>query len=86
MFIPAANQDVFRPVGRAFLPGDVIANETSGGQHAKLLQTAAARRLRSAERVGCGRNEDAEYWKQCAPVALRKASALRLQSDFRRLP
>lgn len=86
MFIPAIRQDAFRPVARAFLPGDIAPPESVRSQHARLLQTAAARRLRSAERVGCGRSEDADYWKQCAPMAVRKAAALRLQTGFSRLP
>lgn len=46
-------------------------------EHAHLLDVAAARRLRAVARREESRFEDADYWKACAPVALRKAVALR---------
>jgi len=53
-------------------------------EHARMLAIAAARRLRALERAGCDRAEDAEYWKQVAPVAVGKAAALR--AEFKPLP
>jgi hypothetical protein len=55
-------------------------------EHARMLGIAAARRLRAQERAGCDRGEDAEYWKQVAPVPLTKAAALRNDPDFAALP
>ena len=50
---------------------------TARSEHARLLTVAAARRLRSKERAGLGRLDDALYWKEVAPVALSKAARLR---------
>lgn len=54
--------------------------------HARLLANAAQRRLRGLERRICGRAEDADYWLHAAPVAVRKASALREARSFAPLP
>lgn len=60
--------------------------QTPRGRHAQLLQIAAARRLRCAERAGVGRSEDAGYWKAVAPTAVFKAAELRAGEDFATLP
>lgn len=54
--------------------------------HARLLANAAQRRLRGLERRTCGRAEDADYWLHAAPVAVRKACALREARSFAPLP
>ncbi len=54
--------------------------------HARLLENAALRRLRGVERRRSNRLEDADYWLHAAPVAVRKASALREQKSFAPLP
>lgn len=68
---------------RAFIPQPV---QTPRGRHAQLLTIAAARRLRSIERTGLGRTEDAGYWKAVAPAAVFKAAELRAGEDFGALP
>ena len=59
---------------------------TPRGTHAHLLEVAAARRLRSAERRRACRPEDAIYWKAVAPAAVSKACALRVSDGFAALP
>lgn len=54
--------------------------------HARLLQNAALRRMRGAERRRSNRGEDADYWLAAAPVAVRKACALREEKSFAPLP
>lgn len=54
--------------------------------HARLLQNAALRRQRGIERLRCNRAEDADYWLHAAPVAVRKACALREHKSFAPLP
>jgi len=54
--------------------------------HARLLQNAALRRMRGAERRRSNRREDADYWLTAAPVAVRKACALREEKSFAPLP
>mgnify|MGYP001555459415 CR=1 FL=1 len=68
---------------RAFAPQPV---QTARGRHAQLLTIAAARRLRSIERNGLGRTEDAVYWKAVAPCAVFKAAELRADETFPALP
>lgn len=68
---------------RAFVPQPV---QTPRGRHAQLLTIAAARRLRSVERNGLGRTEDAVYWKAVAPSAVFKAAELRAGVGFPPLP
>ncbi len=68
---------------RAFAPEPV---QTPRGRHAQLLTIAAARRLRSVERNGLGRTEDAVYWKAVAPSAVFKAAELRADETFPSLP
>lgn len=55
-------------------------------EHARMLNIAAARRLRALERACAQRVEDASQWKQFAPVALNKAAALRRDPEFPQLP
>lgn len=54
--------------------------------HARMLNIAAARRLRAYERACAQRAEDARTWKSFAPVALNKAAALRQDPEFPPLP
>jgi hypothetical protein len=69
------------------VPGSpAIADLTPRALHARLLANAAQRRLRGLERKMCGRVEDADYWLHAAPVAVRKASALREERSFAPLP
>ncbi len=64
---------------RAFAPEPV---QTPRGRHAQLLEFAAARRLRSADRAAAGRRDDAVYWKAVAPTAVFKAVELRAGGGF----
>lgn len=57
---------------------------TARGEHARLLQIAAARRLRAQERASLGRHEDAAYWKTVACAPLLRAALARI--SFNRLP
>ena len=87
MFISShRNSENWRPVCRAILPGDPLDRATARGLHARLLNTAAARRLRSFDRALDGRVEDAEYWKGCAPAVIRRAAEVRGDRQFQRLP
>ncbi|HWW12132.1 MAG TPA: hypothetical protein VN018_06430 [Brevundimonas sp.] len=54
--------------------------------HARLLENAALRRRRGLERRRNNRPEDADYWLHAAPVAVRKACALREATGFLPLP
>lgn len=54
--------------------------------HARLLENAALRRRRGLERRRGNRLEDADYWLHAAPVAVRKAAALREEKSFAALP
>ncbi len=54
--------------------------------HARLLENAALRRMRGLERRREHRLEDADYWLHSAPMAVRKASALREDKSFAPLP
>ena len=54
--------------------------------HARLLENAALRRRRGLERRREHRLEDADYWLHAAPMAVRKASALREDKSFAPLP
>lgn len=54
--------------------------------HARLLENAALRRQRGVERLRSNRAEDADYWLHAAPVAVRKACALREHKSFAPLP
>lgn len=54
--------------------------------HARLLANAAARRRRALERRNANRNEDASFWLAAAPVAVVKASELRLAGALAVVP
>ncbi len=54
--------------------------------HARLLENAAQRRLRGLERMRADRPEDADYWLHAAPVAVKKACALREERSFAPIP
>lgn len=54
--------------------------------HARLLENAALRRRRGLERRRSNRPDDADYWLHAAPVAIRKACALREETSFAPLP
>lgn len=88
MFIAIARQAV-EPVGpdAVAVPGSpAIAELSPRALHARLLENAALRRLRGVERLKSNRVEDADYWLHAAPVAVRKASALREEKSFSPLP
>ena len=68
------------PVQRPVVPA------TARSEHAKMLNIAAARRLRAYERASVNRPDDAEYWKAVAPAAIQRAAQARLGEGFRRLP
>jgi hypothetical protein len=88
MFIAIARPAV-EPQGpdAVAVPGSpAIHDLTPRALHARLLANAAQRRLRGLERKACGRAEDADYWLHAAPVAVKKASALREERSFAPLP
>ena len=63
-----------------------IHDLTARALHARLLENAAQRRRRGIERKRADRPEDANYWLHAAPVAVRKACALREDRSFAPLP
>ena len=63
-----------------------IARQSARALHARLLENAALRRLRGLERRRSNRPDDADYWLHAAPIAVRKASALREEKSFAPLP
>lgn len=88
MFIAIARPAV-EPTGldAVAVPGSpVIHDLTPRALHARLLENAAQRRLRGLERRRADRPEDAQYWLHAAPVAVRKACALRETRSFAPLP
>jgi hypothetical protein len=88
MFIAIARPAV-EPAGpdAVAVPGSpVILDLTPRALHARLLDNAAQRRLRGVERKRADRPEDADYWLHAAPVAVRKACALRETRSFAPLP
>ncbi len=88
MFIAIARPAV-EPIGpdAVAVPGSPAITELSPrALHARLLENAALRRLRGIERLKSNRAEDADYWLHAAPVAVRKASALREEQSFAPLP
>jgi hypothetical protein len=88
MFIAIARPAV-EPQGpdAVAVPGSpAIHDLTPRALHARLLANAAQRRLRGLERKACGRLDDAGYWLHAAPVAVKKASALREERSFLPLP
>jgi hypothetical protein len=69
------------------VPGSpAISEPTPRALHARLLQNAALRRMRGLERKREQRLDDADYWLHAAPLAVRKASALREARSFAPLP
>jgi hypothetical protein len=69
------------------VPGSPAIHDLSPrALHARLLENAALRRMRGLERRREQRLEDAEYWLHAAPIAVRKASALREDKSFLSLP
>lgn len=69
------------------VPGAPAVNDLSPrALHARLLENAALRRRRGVERLRAHRAEDADYWLHAAPVAVRKACALREHKSFAPLP
>lgn len=88
MFISIARPAV-EPIGpdAVAVPGaPAIAELSPRALHARLLQNAALRRQRGAERRLSNRTEDADYWLHAAPVAVRKACAIREHKSFAPLP
>lgn len=88
MFIAIARPAV-EPKGldAVAVPGSpAIPHLTPRALHARLLDNAAARRRRGAERRQAQRSDDAAYWMAAAPMAVRKASDLRLERQFAPLP
>lgn len=88
MFIAIARPAV-EPQGpdAVAVPGSPAIVELSPrALHARLLENAALRRLRGLERRREQRLEDADYWLHAAPMAVKKASALREERSFAPLP
>ena len=88
MFIAIA-QPAVEPIGPdpvAVPYAPQVENLNPRALHARLLANAAQRRLRGLERKRADRPEDADYWLQAAPVAIRKACALREERSFAPLP
>jgi hypothetical protein len=88
MFIAIARPAV-EPTGpdAVAVPGSpAILDLTPRALHARLLENAALRRMRGIERRRSNRAEDADYWLHAAPVAIRKACALREDKSFAPLP
>ena len=88
MFIAIARPAV-EPQGpdAVAVPGSpTIAELSPRALHARLLQNAALRRMRGLERRRERRRDDADYWLHAAPLAVRKASALREERSFAPLP
>ena len=88
MFIAIARPAV-EPQGpdAVAVPGSpAIAELSPRALHARLLENAALRRMRGLERRRERRFDDADYWLQAAPAAVRKACALREARSFAPLP
>ncbi len=88
MFIAIA-QPAVEPIGPDVVAvpySPPIRDLTPRALHARLLENAAQRRLRGLERKRADRPEDADYWLHAAPVAVRKACALREERSFAPLP
>ncbi|WP_425986020.1 hypothetical protein [Brevundimonas sp. TWP1-2-1b1] len=88
MFIAIARPAV-EPQGpdAVAVPGSpAIVEMSPRALHARLLENAALRRMRGQERRREQRLEDADYWLHAAPMAVRKASALREERSFAPLP
>mgnify|MGYP007088726573 FL=1 len=88
MFIAIARPAV-EPKGpdAVAVPGSpAIAELSPRALHARLLENAALRRMRGLERRREHRLDDADYWLHAAPIAVKKASALREDRSFAPLP
>ncbi len=88
MFIAIA-QPAVEPIGPDAVAtpyAPIVHDLTPRALHARLLLNAAQRRLRGLERKRADRPEDADYWLHAAPVAVRKACALREDRSFAPLP
>ncbi|MBN9466099.1 hypothetical protein [Brevundimonas sp.] len=88
MFIAIARPAV-EPQGpdAVAVPGSPAIVELSPrALHARLLENAALRRMHGLERRRERRLDDADYWLHAAPLAVRKASALREERSFAPLP
>ena len=88
MFISIARPAV-EPIGpdTVAVPGSPAIVELSPrALHARLLENAALRRMRGVERKQAHREDDAGYWFSAAPMAVRKASALREDKSFAPIP
>lgn len=88
MFMSITHPSV-RPTGPDAIatPGAPRVTELSPrAMHARLLENAALRRQRGVERLRSNRAEDADYWLHAAPVAVRKACAIREHKSFAPLP
>ena len=88
MFIAIARPAV-EPQGpdAVAVPGSPAIVELSPrALHARLLENAALRRLRGLERRREQRMDDADYWLHAAPIAVKKAMALREDRSFAPLP
>ena len=88
MFIAIARPAV-EPQGpdAVAVPGSPAIVELSPrALHARLLENAALRRMRGLERRREQRMDDADYWLHAAPMAVRKACALREERSFAPLP
>ena len=88
MFIAIARPAV-EPKGpdAVAVPGSpAIAELSPRALHARLLENAALRRMRGLERRREHRLDDADYWLHAAPIAVKKASALREGRSFAPLP
>lgn len=85
----AISRPAVEPIGpdAVAVPGAPAVHDLSPrALHARLLQNAALRRQRGIERLRNNRAEDADYWLHAAPVAVRKACALREHKSFAPLP
>lgn len=88
MFISIIRSDI-QPTGpdASATPGSpAIVEASPRALHAKLLANAAARRLRAVERAAAHRADDADYWKAACPAVVARATALREERSFVRLP
>ena len=88
MFIAIARPAV-EPQGpdAVAVPGSpAIAELSPRALHARLLENAALRRMRGLERRRQRRLDDADYWLHAAPIAVKKAMALREDRSFAPLP
>ena len=85
----AISRPAVEPIGAdaVAVPGAPAIHDLSPrALHARLLENAALRRQRGMERLRSNRAEDADYWLHAAPVAVRKACALREHKSFAPLP